>query len=112
MENKSTIGQNIRKHRQRKGVTQEILAEKAGISKNYLGAIERGEKIPALDTLVDIINTLEVSADEILYGVVKMGYIVQASLLTEKISKLSDNDRKRIFSVIDVEIKHSTQVKP
>jgi len=112
MENTGSIGSNVRKCRQRKGFTQEMLAERAGISTNYLGAIERGEKIPALETLVDIINALEVSADEILYGVIKMGYVVQSSMITEKVNKLSDKDRKRIFDVIDVEIRHSIQEKP
>lgn len=112
MENAGSIGSNIRKCRQRKGLTQEVLAELVGISKNYLGAIERGEKIPALDTLVDIINVLEVSADEILYGVIKMGYVVQSSIVTEKINKLTDKDKRRIFDIIDVEIRHSIQEKP
>ena len=112
MENAGSIGSNIRKCRQRKGLTQEVLAELAGISTNYLGAIERGEKIPALDTLVDIINVLEVSADEILYGVIKRGYVVQSSIVTEKINKLTDKDKRRIFDIIDVEIKHSIQEKP
>ena len=112
MENTGSIGSNVRKCRQRKGLTQEVLAEKVGISTNYLGAIERGEKIPALETLVDIINVLEVSSDEILYGVIKVGYVIQSSIITEKVNKLSDKDRKRIFDVIDVEIRHSIQEKP
>ena len=42
-----TIGKNIRKYRVMKNLRREALAEKADLSVNYVGAIERGEKIPA-----------------------------------------------------------------
>lgn len=41
-----SIGGNIRKFRLMKKIRQEDLAEKAGLSTNYVGAIERGEKSP------------------------------------------------------------------
>ena len=44
-----SIGSNIRKFRLMKKIRQEDLAEKAGLSTNYVGAIERGEKVPSLD---------------------------------------------------------------
>ena len=62
------LGQNIRKCRKEQGLSQEQLAEKTGLSANYIGLIERGEKQPALDTLVNILNTLNASADLVLSG--------------------------------------------
>ena len=62
------LGQNIRKCRKEQGLSQEQLAEKTGLSANYIGLIERGEKQPALDTLVNILNALNASADIILSG--------------------------------------------
>jgi len=41
-----SIGENIRKYRKTKKMTQETLAERAGLSVNYIGSIERGEKLP------------------------------------------------------------------
>ena len=38
------IGKNIRKYREKKGMRQEDLAEKIGLSPNYLGSLERGGK--------------------------------------------------------------------
>ena len=55
-----SIGRNIRKYRLMKKLRQEDLAEKADLSINYIGAIERGEKIPSLETLIVIINALGV----------------------------------------------------
>lgn len=39
-----SIGKNIRKYRLMRKLRQEDLAEKADLSINYVGAIERGEK--------------------------------------------------------------------
>jgi len=38
------IGSNIRKLRQKEGLTQEKLALKAGLDRSYIGGIERGER--------------------------------------------------------------------
>ncbi len=90
-----------------KKLRQEDLAERADLSVNYVGAIERGEKIPALETLITIINVLEVSADMVLCDVLNTGYMVKNSMLTEKIEKLSPEERSRIYDVIDAMIRHS-----
>lgn len=110
--NLESIGRNVRKYRLMKKLRQEDLAEKADLSINYIGAIERGEKIPSLETLIVIINALGVSADMILVDVIDTGYVVKNSLLAEKLDKLSADDRAKIYDVIDTMIKHSTQIKP
>ncbi len=102
-----TIGQNIRKFRLEKKLRQEDLAEKTNLSSNYIGMIERGEKIPALETFIDIVNALGVSADMILADVIDVGYVVKNSMLDEKLSKLSQNDRTKIYEVIDTLLKHA-----
>ena len=107
-----TIGKNIRKYRLVRKLRQEDLAEKAGLSANYIGMVERGEKIPSLETFITILNALDVSADMILADVVSTGYIVKNSMLNEKLSKLSNDDREKIYEVIDILIKHSKQILP
>ena len=102
-----SIGQNIRKYRLMKKLRQEDLAEKADLSINYVGAIERGEKTPSLESLIEIINALGVSADMVLVDVLDNGYVVKESLLAQKLDKLSAEDRSRIYDVIDTLIKHS-----
>ena len=42
------IGDRIREVRKSKGLTQEQLAEKADMSVNFLGEIERNQKLPGL----------------------------------------------------------------
>ncbi len=105
-----TIGKNIRKYRLIKKLRQEDLAEKTGLSANYVGMVERGEKIPSLETFVNIVNALGISADMVLTDVVETGYTVKNSILNEKLSKLSAEDREKIYEVIDTLIKHSAQM--
>ena len=45
------IGDNIRRIRKEQGLTQQQLAEKAGVSVHYVSAIERGGQTPSLTTL-------------------------------------------------------------
>ena len=88
------------------------LAEKTDLTTNYIGMIERGEKIPSLETFINILNSLGVSADMVLSDVLDNGYTVKDSLLNEKLEKLVPEDRNRIYEVIDTMMKHSKQILP
>lgn len=107
-----TIGKNIRNYRLVKKLRQEDLAEKAGLSANYIGMVERGEKIPSLETFIKILNALEVSSDMVLADVLETGYTVKNSILNEKLAKLAPEDRSKIYEVIDTLLKHSKQIAP
>lgn len=107
-----TIGKNIRKFREIKKLRQEDLAEKTDLTTNYIGMIERGEKIPSLETFINILNSLGVSADMVLSDVLDNGYTVKDSLLNEKLEKLVPEGRNRIYEVIDTMMKHSKQILP
>lgn len=107
-----TIGKNIREFREIKKLRQEDLAEKTDLTTNYIGMIERGEKIPSLETFINILNSLGVSADMVLSDVLDNGYTVKDSLLNEKLEKLVPEDRNRIYEVIDTMMKHSKQILP
>lgn len=107
-----TIGKNIRKFREIKKLRQEDLEKKTDLTTNYIGMIERGEKIPSLETFINILNSLGVSADMVLSDVLDNGYTVKDSLLNEKLEKLVPEDRNRIYEVIDTMMKHSKQILP
>ena len=62
----SGIGNFLRQYRQNNNLSRESFAEMLDISVAFLAAIELGTKKPAYDTLIKIINTLKVSADEAL----------------------------------------------
>lgn len=60
------LGQRIRQQRTLLRMTQEQLAEKAGISLSFLGHIERGSRKASLDTFVRICNALIISPNTLL----------------------------------------------
>ena len=101
-----SIGANIRRYRREKGVRQEDLAEKANVSTNYIGMLERGEKIPSLETFIAIVNALDISADMVLDDVLSCGYRTKASFLSDKLSTLSEYDRNRILDVVEVLLRY------
>ena len=62
------VGKNIRKIRVLKGLTQEELAEKLGVTRQALSDWERDKTQPDVDTLQKMSQILEVTVEEILYG--------------------------------------------
>ena len=52
------VGRNIRRLRKAKGLTQEALAQEAGMAARYLAGVERGEENPSLRFLVKIAAAL------------------------------------------------------
>ncbi len=55
------IGLNITLLREKRGLTQEKLAELAGLHRAYIGQIERGEKNIGLKNLEKIAKALDVN---------------------------------------------------
>ncbi|MDY4254934.1 MAG: helix-turn-helix transcriptional regulator [Oscillospiraceae bacterium] len=101
-----SIGKNLRQCRLAKKMRQEDLAEKTNLSPNYIGMIERGEKLPALDTFIDILNALDASADVVLADVLNARYDIKTSLISEKVQKLSSKEQKTVLDIVDAVIKN------
>ena len=54
------IGENIRRFRRQKGLSQEELAWTGTINRSFIGGLERAEKKPSIDTMMKIAKTLDV----------------------------------------------------
>mgnify|MGYP001114538517 CR=1 FL=1 len=102
-----SIGRNIRKFRLMRNLRQEDLAEMAGLSINYVGALERGEKIPSLETFIVLLNALEVSSDMVLSSLL-VEHQADASRLMDRMQNLPAYDIERILAVVDVLIQYSS----
>ena len=96
-----SIGQRIKEQRKKNKLTQEQLAEKLGMSKNHLSAIERGVYRVQIETLVMIINCLGCTADDLFCDVIDTGYKIRSSRLSEKIAMLPPEEQNRILAVVD-----------
>lgn len=64
--NYAAMGLRIRNARKAKHWTQAELAERCSMSTAFCGHIERGTRVPSLDTLARLCIALDVSADMIL----------------------------------------------
>jgi len=60
------FGDAVRELRKTAGLSQMALAEKAGLTLNYVGEVERGEKMASLETVVRLARALEMSGGELL----------------------------------------------
>ena len=96
-----SIGRNIRKYRIERKMRQDDLAEATGLSANYIGMVERGEKIPSLESFISILNALSISSDMVLCDVITTGYRMKNSLLSEKIALLSKKNQDTVYAVIE-----------
>lgn len=61
------MGQRIRTARKQRGITQEKLGEICSISTAHIGHIERGTRIPSIETLFRISTELNISLDHLFF---------------------------------------------
>lgn len=64
-----TLGARIRDLRNALNISQEELAERAGLHRTYVGAVERGERNISLDNILALASALGVTASDLLRGV-------------------------------------------
>lgn len=105
--NFKSVGINIRKYRTEKKISQEKLAEMAYLSPKYIGIIERAEKTPSLTTLVNIANALDVTTDMLLCNVLNRHNEIRSSLTFDRINKLSEKEKERIYAIIEAFLEYS-----
>jgi transcriptional regulator with XRE-family HTH domain len=66
------VGQRIRFHREQKGVSQEGMAELAGLDRAYYGGIERGERNVATVNIIKIACALNLEVGELFPSVASL----------------------------------------
>ena len=53
------VGMNIRVARIKRGISQEGLADMAGLARSTMGIVKRGEQSPSLQTITKVANALD-----------------------------------------------------
>lgn len=59
------VGNNVRKERQKRGLSQEELAELADLHRTYIGMIERAEKNVTISSLEKVASALNIDIREL-----------------------------------------------
>jgi transcriptional regulator with XRE-family HTH domain len=60
------FGQNLRRKRETLGISQEDLAEKAGLHRTYIGSVERGERNVSIDNMERLAVAVGSTIEELL----------------------------------------------
>ncbi|MER8834788.1 helix-turn-helix transcriptional regulator [Mesorhizobium sp. M0909] len=63
---RSVFARNLRLLRQGTGLSQEQLADLAGLDRNYVGKLEREENSPTIDTLEVLALALQVDVEQLI----------------------------------------------
>lgn len=87
--------------RKQLNISQEYLAEKAGLSVQAVSTAERGTKALRPENLLKISRTLGVSADYLLSGEVTEDNL-QVSAVADKLRILSEEQIQAVLTLIDV----------
>ena len=62
------FGINVQRHRRRADLSQEELAGRADLHRTEIGMLERGVRMPRLDTIVKVAGGLEIEAGVLFEG--------------------------------------------
>lgn len=63
---RARLARRIRLERERQGLSQEALADKAALHRTYIGSVERGERNISIDNIERIAEALGVSPSSLL----------------------------------------------
>lgn len=100
------FAQKLKKLREEKGLSQQVLAEKAGTNKMRISKYETGKSTPGIEILGKIAKALDVTTDYLIFDNVPHKEITEVKdlELMEKfhnVEQLSEEDRKTIKTLID-----------
>lgn len=60
------IAEEIRRMRERRGMSRKVLSELCGLSKNQISRYERGEREPTASVIIILAEVFDCSADDLL----------------------------------------------
>ena len=102
----NNFGMRVREIRLKKKITKERFAEQIGVQPSYIPQLERGEKNPSFDVLINIIMALEVTPDELLcdYSIAEKQTI--NNKININVSELSKSDQRHIEQLVNFEIEY------
>ena len=99
--NSKSLGKKLRTYRAKRGWSLEKCSEKIGISSRYLADIERGDKTPKLETFLNILNTLNASADDVLQDSLTVGYKDKSNDILKRLDCLDYTRKKQALDILE-----------
>lgn len=94
-----TLGSNVKYYRKLKGLSQADLAEKVGVSTQFIKQIETNRDDPGMDTFAKISKVLEIPADYLLLETDRYFRNQALTRIFDELSELDDDDLNRILFI-------------
>jgi transcriptional regulator with XRE-family HTH domain len=63
------FGRNLSRARRRSQLSQEELGIRATLHRTEIGLLERGERLPRIDTMIKVAGALEIAPAELIKGI-------------------------------------------
>lgn len=101
------IGKVFQEYRIRNGMTQNEIAEIAGMEPRYVSQIERGISKGSIDTLLKLCNAYKITPDIVLYDLLDNSVREDVKIFDEKFKKLSIRDKNTINELINYLLKEA-----
>lgn len=96
------LGERIRSRRIELCLSQEALAEKAGISANTVSRIEGGQVAMTIGIFINLVNVLDTDAN-VLLGIIPAGEADRKCRdILNRISHLKQGEKEIVFQTVDV----------
>ena len=102
------IGDNLRKLRIQKGLSQKEVADLMGVATTQYGRIENGKTTPTIASLFKVSKALKVNIRTFIGPLEIVDQDIKDKTILEKakmLEELNDEDRKAVFRIIDIAAK-------
>ncbi len=100
---KITLGKKLKLARHKANITQAQLAEEVDVSIEHISNMERGTSYGSVELLIDICNTLNISADFIFDGSIERNLLTLDSIaddnLVESYLKLNPRNKRTLSTI-------------
>lgn len=63
------VGENLARARKRAGLSQEELGVMASLHRTEISLLERGQRLPRIDTIIKLAGALEIPIEQLIEGI-------------------------------------------
>ena len=98
---KELLGLRIKEFRENRKLTQDKLSEMVGIDPKHLSRIENGRNYPSFETLEKILESLDISYEDIFNFNHLVSKVELLNKISEKLNNLSEDKLRFIYKIIN-----------
>lgn len=102
----NALADRIRERRKALGLTQEKLAERAGLSVNFIAQLEISDKTPSMATLVAIADALETDISDLFASSAQEKWIDEVQNILRSLEDMREPDVRFALSQLQTTINH------